>query len=63
MEGESIFKNIFFDDDDDDDDKHLFSECNSRNNLQEEWLTRFAIAWPLSQHTTKNSFMTRILEC
>ena len=33
------------------------------NNLQKEGLTRFVIAWPLSQHIAKKtSFMTGIPE-
>ena len=65
----SNFKIIFFDDDDDDDDdddadddddEHIFfPEHNSQNNLQEERLKIFAIAWPLSQHMNeRTSFMT-----
>ena len=34
----------------------FFQEQNSNNNLLEERLTRFAIAWPLSQRIAKKPF-------
>ena len=37
----------------------LFHEKNSNNNLREERLPRFAIAWPLSQRIAKNLFYDR----
>ena len=43
----------------------FFHKQYSNNNLLEERLTRFAIAWPFSQHVAKkkNSFMTGIPQC